>query len=164
MTRAIVTKDLGGHEYHLGAGTTPFLTPNNHFSGVVPQQPSDGSAGTTRFITPNKHFSSVVPQEPSDGSVGTMCFERQFHKSDGFCGPPRAPFIILIKARGMPESPLPRTPHRLISIIKEGGGKSPPAQRRGQHFVSDAHMHIKAHVWKPAHMHIYLYLGGPRIR
>ena len=103
MTRAIVTKDLGGHEYHLGAGTTPFLTPNNHFSGVVPQQPSDGSAGTTRFITPNKHFSSVVPQEPSDGSVGTICFERQFHKSDGFCGPPRAPFIILIKARGMPE-------------------------------------------------------------
>ena len=144
-----MTTDFGGHDYNFGAGTTSFPTPNKHFSsvapqhpsdgsagttrftipnkhfsGLVPQEPSDGSAGTTRFTTPNKHFSSVVPQEPSDGSAGTICFERQFHKSDGFCDPPRAPFIILIKARGMPESPPPGTPHRLISIIRRAGGKA----------------------------------------
>ena len=74
MIRAIVTTDLGGHDYHVGAGTISIPTPNKHFSSVAPQQPSDGSAGTTRFITPNKHFSGVVPQEPSDGSAGTTRF------------------------------------------------------------------------------------------
>ena len=59
----------------------------------VPQEPTGSLRKTVVLASANR-------QEPKLGSAGTECFERQFYKFNHFYVPPRAPFIILNKARG----------------------------------------------------------------
>ena len=59
-----------------------------------------------------------MSQEPYHGSSGTIPFETQFHKFEHFCMPPRAPFIILNKARGGTRNLYPRDHPALFSIIR----------------------------------------------
>ena len=66
---------------------------------MVPQEPSFFEHSSTNLSTSE----ILLSQEPYHGSSGTIHFETQFHKFEHFCMPPRAPFIILNKARGGPQ-------------------------------------------------------------
>ena len=66
----------------------------NHI--MVPQEPFLFEHSSTNLNTSE----ILLPQEPYHGSSGTVHFETQFHKFEHFCMPPRAPFIILNRARG----------------------------------------------------------------
>ena len=68
------------------------------------QEPPDWFHGTDRFTTQNAQFSNLFLRNQFDWFHGTDCLKRQFHILNEFWLSPRAPFIILTKARGDQES------------------------------------------------------------
>ena len=85
---------------------------------MVPQEPSLFEHSSTNLNT----SAIVLSQEPYHGSSGSIPFDKQFHKFEHFCMPPRAPSIILNKARGGTRNLHPEAHPALFSIIRGGGG------------------------------------------
>ena len=90
----------------------------NHM--MVPQEPSLFEHSSTKLNT----SAIVLSQDPYHGSSGSIPFDKQFHKFEHFCMPPRAPFIILNKARGGTRNLHPEAHPALFSIIRGGRGSS----------------------------------------
>jgi hypothetical protein len=88
----------------------------NHM--MVPQDPSLLIDSFTNLNT----SAIVLSQDPYHGSSGSISFDKRFHKFEHFCMPPRAPFIILNKARGGTRNLHPEAHPALFSIIRGGGG------------------------------------------
>ena len=78
------------------------------FLEFVFQEPTDWFHGTDWFTTQNAQFSNLFLRNQFDWFHGTDCLKRQFHILNEFWLSPRAPFIILTKARGDQESGQPR--------------------------------------------------------